>query len=99
MPVCGATRSEGEDKVAPLERSDLPQHFVKEKRHGSEEARRAIAVAAHRAKSTKRALRAGEDPIRVQPMMGWTSPAMVLRHVDELAQETASAELAEYAPI
>lgn len=48
---------------------------------------------------TKRALRAGEDPIRVQLMMGWASPAMVLRYSDEVAQETASAKLIEYAPI
>jgi site-specific recombinase XerD len=48
---------------------------------------------------TKRALRAGEDPIRVQLMMGWASSAMVLRYADEVAQETASAKLVEYAPI
>jgi site-specific recombinase XerD len=48
---------------------------------------------------TKRALRAGEDPIRVQLMMGWASPAMVLRYADEVAQETAAARLVDYAPI
>jgi site-specific recombinase XerD len=48
---------------------------------------------------TKRALRAGEDPIRVQLMMGWASPAMVLRYADEVAQETAAAKLVDYAPI
>jgi integrase len=48
---------------------------------------------------TKRALRAGEDPIRVQLMMRWASPAMVLRYADEVAQETAAAKLVEYAPI
>ena len=48
---------------------------------------------------TKRALRAGEDPIKVQLMMGWASPAMVLRYADEVAQETAAAKLVEYAPI
>jgi site-specific recombinase XerD len=48
---------------------------------------------------TKRALRAGEDPIKVQLMMGWAGPAMVLRYADEVAQETAAAKLVEYAPI
>jgi len=48
---------------------------------------------------TKRALRAGEDPIKVQLMMGWASPARVLRYADEVAQETAAAKLVEYAPI
>jgi len=48
---------------------------------------------------TKRALRAGEDPIRVGLMMGWASPAMVLRYADEVAQETVAARLVEYAPI
>jgi site-specific recombinase XerD len=48
---------------------------------------------------TKRALRAGEDPIRVQLMMGWASPAMVLRYADEVAQEAAAAKLVDYAPI
>jgi site-specific recombinase XerD len=48
---------------------------------------------------TKRALRAGEDPVRVQLMMGWASPAMVLRYADEVAQEVAAAKLVEYAPI
>lgn len=48
---------------------------------------------------TKRALRAGEDPIKVQLMMGWASPAMVLRYADEVAQEVAAAKLVEYAPI
>ena len=48
---------------------------------------------------TKRALRAGEDPIRVQLMMGWASPAMVLRYADEVAQEKAAAKLVDYAPI
>ena len=32
-------------------------------------------------------------------MMGWASPAMVLRYADEVAQETAAAKLVEYAPI
>jgi hypothetical protein len=48
---------------------------------------------------TKLALRGGEDPIRVQLMMGWASPALVLGHSDEVALETASAKLVEYAPI
>jgi len=48
---------------------------------------------------TKRALRAGEDPVRVQLMMGWASPAMVLRYADEVAQEAAAARLVDYAPI
>jgi site-specific recombinase XerD len=48
---------------------------------------------------TKRALRAGEDPIKVQLMMGWASPSMVLRYADEVAQEAAAARLVEYAPI
>ena len=48
---------------------------------------------------TKRALRAGEDPVRVQLMMGWASPAMVLRYADEVAQEAAAARLVNYAPI
>jgi integrase/recombinase XerD len=48
---------------------------------------------------TKRALRAGEDPIKVQLMMGWASPAMVLRYADEVAQEVAAAKLVEYSPI
>jgi len=48
---------------------------------------------------TKHALRAGEDPIKVPLMMGWASPAMVLRYADEVAQEAAVAKLVDYAPI
>jgi integrase len=79
-------------------------------RDRAEQGRRAIGVAAHRAEVgvnkgphiarrtiTKRALRTGEDPIRVQLMMGWASPAMVLRYADEVAQETAAARLVEHA--
>src|SRR3954447_25821609 len=42
---------------------------------------------------TKRALRAGEDPLKVQLMMGWDSSAMVLRYADEVAQEAAAAKI------
>jgi site-specific recombinase XerD len=48
---------------------------------------------------TKRALRAGEDPIKVQLMMGWASLAMVLCYANEVAQEAAVAKLVDYAPI
>jgi len=66
-----------------------------DRKRGAEPERAHIA----RRTITKRALRAGEDPIRVQLMMGWASPAMVLRYADEVAQETAAAKLVEYAPI
>src|SRR5207245_4591416 len=78
----------------------------------AEQGRRAIALSADRPQVgrqkgphiarrtiTKRALRAGEDPIRVQLMMGWASPAMVRRYADEVAQETAAAKLVDYSPI
>jgi integrase len=58
-----------------------------------------LSMSSARRTITKRALRAGEDPIKVQLMMGWASPAMVLRYADEVAQETASARLVKYAPI